>query len=199
MAFRHTWRLLSKNIIPAMSVGIVFARSDEKKDTEGEKIIKVQMPNFDKLNYDFMIKQSAVEVINSASQALTIAYIAIESTSREYRLLLSKLMSLIEETLIYEVSEEHEDLIIAARSDVNNKKIILNDLLIYMDYVQRMVEAASVVSNSAGMENLAMTLCERMDDALKNKNREIRDNNLLEKQYNNLQEKCVTEKQDNNL
>lgn len=68
-----------------------------------------------------------------------------------------------------------------------------------MDYVQRMVEAASVVSNSAGMENLAMTLCERMDDALKNKDREIRDNNLLEKQYNNLQEKCVTERQDNNL
>lgn len=63
-----------------------------------------------------------------------------------------------------------------------------------MEYVQRMVEAVSVVSNSAGMDNLAMTLCQRMDDALKNKDRELGDNQLLEKAYYRLQEKCIKER-----
>ncbi|XP_057329510.1 uncharacterized protein LOC130670230 [Microplitis mediator] len=191
MAFRQTWRLLAKKFIPVMSAGILLARCDDKQKLENESIVKVKVPNLDKLSYDYMIKQSAVDAVNSASQALTIAYTAIESTSREYRLLLSQLMSLMEDTLIYEVTDEHHDLIIAARSEVDTKKKILTDLIIHMDYIQRMVEAVSVVSHSAGMDNLAMTLCERMDDALKNKDREIRDNKLLEKEYYSLQEECI--------
>ncbi|XP_008543186.1 uncharacterized protein LOC103568210 [Microplitis demolitor] len=193
MAFRQTWRLLAKKFVPAMSAGILLARCDDKKKFENESIVKVKVPNLDKLSYDYMIKQSAVDAVNSASQSLTIAYTAIESTSREYRLLLSQLMSLMEDTLIYQVTDEHEDLIIAARSEVETKKKILTDLIIYMEYVQRMVEAVSVVSNSAGMDNLAMTLCQRMDDALKNKDRELGDNQLLEKAYYRLQEKCIKE------
>lgn len=63
-----------------------------------------------------------------------------------------------------------------------------------MDYVQRMAEAATIVSHSAGMDNLAMTLCERMDDAIKHKDREILTNKKLEQEYFNIEERCVKER-----
>lgn len=63
-----------------------------------------------------------------------------------------------------------------------------------MNYVERMAEAVTVLSQSAGMDNLAMSLCERMDDALKHKAQELRENKQLEGEYHKLQEKCVKER-----
>ncbi|KAK0163470.1 hypothetical protein PV327_007145 [Microctonus hyperodae] len=198
MALRQAFRTLFKRCIPVTyGVGLLFAHCDENKlPNDKEKLVKLELPNVEKLSFDYLIKHSVIDTVNSTSQALTVVYSAIESTSKEYRALLSQLMSLMEDTLIYEVNDEHQDMIIAARCEMQNKKKILGQLIGHMDYIQRMAEAVTIVSHSAGMDNLAMTLCERMDDAIKHKDREILTNKKLEQEYFNMEERCVKESQD---
>ncbi|XP_034941833.1 uncharacterized protein [Chelonus insularis] len=190
MALRFIIRTLTKRTA-AYGASLIFVQCQENIYKNEENVTKVDLQKFERLSYDSLIKQSTVDAVNSASQTLTVASSAFECTCKEYRLLLSKLINLIEDTLIYEVSDEHRDLIIAVRCDVNNKKKLLMELLGFMDYVQRMVEAVSIVSQSAGMDNLAMSLCERMDNALKYKEQELKSNTKLEKEYSYLQEKCA--------
>lgn len=39
----------------------------------------------EKLSYDYMMKQSALDSVNSVSKMLTITFAAVEATSKEYR------------------------------------------------------------------------------------------------------------------
>lgn len=60
-----------------------------------------------------------------------------------------------------------------------------------MDYAQKMGVAATEASYMVGLDNLSMTLAQRMDDALNNMNREIKRNAVLELEYAMLQEECI--------
>jgi len=54
------------------------------KPSENEKL-KLEPPDIKKLTHEYMIKQSALDAVNSATQALTITYMAIIDLSAAYR------------------------------------------------------------------------------------------------------------------
>ncbi|XP_011310915.1 uncharacterized protein [Fopius arisanus] len=195
MAFKYVMR----SFLRMRGAAMVAAGSFAKFETEDgrtdppreEQRVRFQVKEFEKLSFDYLIKQSSIEAVNSASQALTVTYTAIESTSKEYRKLLGQLINLMEETMIFEVSDDHRDLIIEVRMEMQDKKEVLTQLLGYMEYVQKMAEAVTNVSFLAGMDNLSISLSERMEDAQKQKEREVKDNEKLEKEYYKIQEQCV--------
>lgn len=55
-----------------------------KKPSADQKLT-LEQPDPKNLSFDYMIKQSTVDAVNTASQVLTVTYSAIEATSREYR------------------------------------------------------------------------------------------------------------------
>ncbi|XP_063976191.1 uncharacterized protein LOC135162037 [Diachasmimorpha longicaudata] len=193
MAFRYAMRSLCKmRGVTMVGIGI-FAKCEgfETSGLKEEQRVKFQVKDFEKLSFDYLIKQSSIEAVNSASQALTVTYSAIEITSNEYRELLGQLINLMEETMITEISDEHQDLIIEVRLEMESKKEVLTRLLGYMEYVQEMAKAVTNVSFLAGMDNLSISLSERMEDAQKQKEREVCDNKKLETEYYKIQEQCV--------
>lgn len=138
-----------------------------------------------------MIKQSTIDIVNSTTQALTVTYAAIETTTKEYRNILSKLITLLEETTMYEVSDSHWDYIVAVRSELQEKKETMTQLVGYMDQVHKMALTASEVCYLAGMDNLSMTLCQRIDDALRNVQKEMDQVQKLENDYRYVQQQCI--------
>lgn len=60
-----------------------------------------------------------------------------------------------------------------------------------MESVQRMAESVTTLAYLSSLDNLSLTLCERMDDALRQKDNQVRENKKLEKEYIGLQEKVV--------
>ena len=65
-----------------------------------------------------MIQQSTIDAVNSATQSLTVTYTAIMKTSKEYKELLHELITLSRETLEFNVSDSHWDMIVELRSQV---------------------------------------------------------------------------------
>lgn len=104
---------------------------------------------------------------------------------------MSKLISLLRETAIHEVTDEHWDLIVMVRAEVQSKKQVVQKLVDYMSYVHKMAEAATEISYLSGMDNLSTTLCDRIDDALNKMQHEIDKNKMLEDEYSRVQEECV--------
>ncbi|KOC70638.1 hypothetical protein WH47_03654, partial [Habropoda laboriosa] len=78
-----------------------------------------------KLTPEYMIQQSTIDAVNSATQSLTVTYTTIMKTSNEYKTLLSELITLSRETLEFNVSDTHWDMIVELRSKVQNKKEML--------------------------------------------------------------------------
>jgi hypothetical protein len=60
-----------------------------------------------------------------------------------------------------------------------------------MDYVHKMSEAASEISFLAGMDNLSITLTQRIDDALIKIQAEKNSNSELEKEYIKVQKESI--------
>ncbi|EZA47657.1 hypothetical protein DMN91_012573 [Ooceraea biroi] len=192
MAMRQVLKKLLRNVKPAMyTSSILFAHCvSPDKPSENAKL-KLELLDVKKLTYEHMIRQSALDATNSATQALTVTYMAITHLSTEYRTLLKELISLHEETLNYNVSDVHWDAIVETRNQMQLKKEGIMNLTGYMDYVHKMAEAASMLSYLSGMDNISNTLQQRIDDALNKIKVEIESNAELEREYLRIQEQCI--------
>ncbi|XP_032689331.1 uncharacterized protein LOC116852782 isoform X2 [Odontomachus brunneus] len=196
MAMRQALRKLLKNITPAMySSSLLFAHyTPSEKPSEKDKL-KLDLPDIKKLTYESMIQRSALDAANSATQALTVTYMAIKNLSTEYRTLLNTLISLLMDTLNCNVSDAHWDLIVEIRTEMEEKKQTLMKLTGYMDYVHKMAVAASELSFLSGMDSLSNSLCQRIDDALSNVKIEVESNLELEQAYRHIQQQCIKNKE----
>ncbi|KAG7199399.1 hypothetical protein KM043_014030 [Ampulex compressa] len=192
MSLRQTLRLLLKKPgILVCSTGLLFGNdAPPKKPTVNDKL-KFETPDFRKFTQEYIIQQSTVDAVNSASQVLTTTYMAIVTASNEYKTTLNELISLLEESLQYKMTDEHAELIIVQTSELHNKKDILNKLTGYVDYAFKMAEAAAEMSYLSGMDNLAITLSQRIEDALKNIKLESVSVLELEAEYRRMQERCI--------
>lgn len=200
MACRRILNLLCKTNRPiwfAMASSFIQYDPDKKPNSE-EKINlqDLQAPEKKDLSFDYMMKQSAIESVNSASQTLTVTYSAIEAVSKDYRKLLVNIISLLQESLIREVSDEHWDVIVLVRGEMQKKKQTINRLVGYVEYVQKMAVATTEVTFLTGMDNLSVTLCQRIDDAVNNIQKEIAQNKILEEEYTVIQQKCILKDKD---
>ena len=63
----------------------MFTNPDPPKEPTIDQKLQFEPLNASHFSYDYLIKQSSVNAVNSASQVLTVTYTAIEATSREYR------------------------------------------------------------------------------------------------------------------
>ncbi|KYQ54312.1 hypothetical protein ALC60_06858 [Trachymyrmex zeteki] len=198
MAMRQILTKLWKNISPAMyTSGMLFAYCTSfDKPSENEKL-KLDPPDIKKLTHEYMIKQSALDAANSATQALTVTYIAIIDLSIAYRILLNELISLLEETIIHNVNDAHWDLIVEVRNEMQDKKEKITRLATYMDYVHKMAVASAGLSYMCGMDSLTSTLQQRIEDALGKVKAETDSNTELERTYWCIQEQCIKGSKEN--
>ncbi|XP_017883797.1 uncharacterized protein LOC108627203 isoform X2 [Ceratina calcarata] len=146
-----------------------------------------------KLTPEYMIQQSTIDAVNSATQSLTVAYTAIMKTSSELKILLTQLICLSRETLEFNVTadESHWDMIVELRSKVQSKKELLTKLTGYVEYVHKMAVAASEISYLSGLDNLSISLTQRIDDALQNIKEEVNHIAILEQEYCDVQRACI--------
>ncbi|XP_014212210.1 uncharacterized protein LOC106642086 [Copidosoma floridanum] len=195
MAYRNIFKQLLNNLRPIHPVVIyattVFISPDPPKNPNDDQKLIFETPNASNLSYDYLFKQSTVSAVNSASQTLTVTYTAIETTSREYRKLLNRLISLMNEAIMHDVSDAHWDEILEIRSQIHEKKKLLTKFIAYMEYVHKMSEAASEISFLAGMDNLSTSLTQRIDDALRKVQIEKQSNSELEHEYVRIQEEAI--------
>ncbi|XP_046431523.1 uncharacterized protein LOC124185132 isoform X3 [Neodiprion fabricii] len=181
MACRQVLKAIIRRTWPIMYASTtLFVNSTSTQKPCADQKLTLEPPDSKTLSYDYMIKQSTIDAVNTASQVLTVTYSAIESTSRDYRNMLTKLIVLVRETLTYEVCDSHWDMIVEVRAEVQLKKEILT-----------MAVAASETTYLAGMDNLSTTLCQRIDDALINMQKEIDLNKVLEEEYCRVQQQCI--------
>ncbi|XP_018397226.1 PREDICTED: uncharacterized protein LOC108775383 isoform X1 [Cyphomyrmex costatus] len=192
MVMRQVLTKLWRNISPAIyTSSILFAHCTSfDKLNENEKL-KLDPPDIKKLTYEYMIKQSALDAANSATQALTVTYMAIIDLSVAYRLLLNELISLLEETIIRNVNDAHWDLIVEVRNEMQDKKEKITRLATYMDYVHKMAVASAELSYMCGIDSLSSTLQQRIEDALAKVKAETDSNTKLEQAYWHIQEQCI--------
>ncbi|XP_011152380.1 uncharacterized protein LOC105191004 isoform X2 [Harpegnathos saltator] len=196
MAMRHTLRKL-RNISSVMySSGILFTHCTLSEKLNEKEKLKLEPPDIKKLTYESMIQCSTLDVVNSATQALTVTCMAIINLSTEYRTLLNKLISLLTDTLNHDVSDVHWDLIVEVRTEMEEKKQILMKLTGYMDYVHKMAVATSEISFLSGMDSLSNLLCQRINDVLDNVKKEVESNLELEQAYRHIQEQCIKNSKD---
>lgn len=195
MSMRQTLGKLLKNIRPAMyTSSMLFAyctSSDKPSDKPTNKKLQFEPLDMKKLTYEYMIKQSILDTVNSTTQTLTVTYMAITELSTEYRTLLNKLITLLEETLIYNVNDKHWDSIVELRNEIQNKKEKLMKLSDSMEDVYKMAIAASQLCFLYEMENLNNTLLQRIDDAMHKVKIEADTNKQLESAYCHIQEQCI--------
>lgn len=60
-----------------------------------------------------------------------------------------------------------------------------------MQYVRKMADSATEICYTYGMNNLCSTLSQRVHDAIKNVEKEIYNNQELEKEYLCIQQECI--------
>ncbi|XP_076662074.1 uncharacterized protein LOC143365614 [Halictus rubicundus] len=201
MVLRQIVRTLLKRAAPAMyATSFLFEnQSETKRPTVNDKL-NLEPPDIKKLTVEYMIQQSIVGSINNATQTLNVAYMAIMRISSEYKSLLNTLITLLNETLEYHVKDEHWDLIVETRSEVQSKKEKLNKLTGYIQYVQRLVVAASDLSYLSDMDNLSFSLSTQIENIEKSIQEEIERIAVLEQEYCDIQEKCIrhSNKEDSN-
>ncbi|XP_033209682.1 uncharacterized protein LOC117168277 isoform X1 [Belonocnema kinseyi] len=192
MACRRALNLLFRRNRPILfGIASSFIQYDPSKKPNANEKVSLEPPDVKNLSFDYMIKQSAIEAANSASTVLTVTYTAIEETSKEYRNLLVNLICLLQETQMVNASDYHWDRIVTTRLEMQKKKQALTQLVGYMEYVQKMAVAASEISFLSGMDNLSTTLCQRIDDAVNNVQKEVTQNQILEEEYTIVQEQCI--------
>lgn len=63
-----------------------------------------------------------------------------------------------------------------------------------MDNVQRMAESVTTLCYLSSMDSLSMSLCQRIEDALRQREHQVQENIKLEKQYYLLQEQIIKSK-----
>lgn len=119
MSLRQLLRVLLKRASPVMyATSFTFVNQPEtNKPTENDKL-QFEPVDIKKLTPEYMIQQSTIDAVNSATQSLTITYTAIMKTSKEYKELLCELITLSRETLEFNVSDSHWDMIVELRSQV---------------------------------------------------------------------------------
>lgn len=165
-------------------------QSENKRPTVNDKL-NLEPPDIKKLTVEHMIQHSIVGSINNATETLNIAYMAIMRISNEYKSLLNTLITLLNETLEYHVDDKHWDLIVETRSEVQSKKEKLNKLTGYIQYVQRLVVAASDLSYLSDMDNLSCSLSMQAENIEESIQKEMTNIAILEREYNDIQEKCI--------
>ncbi|XP_070160937.1 uncharacterized protein [Polyergus mexicanus] len=191
MSRRQIFGKLLKNISPAMyTSSVLFTYCTSDKPSTNKKI-QFETLDMKKLTHEYMIKQSILDAVNSATQTLTVTFMAITDLSIEYRALLNKLISLLEETLTYNVNDEHWDLILKLRNEMYNKKEKLVKLSDSMEDVYKMAIAVHQLSSLYDMENLSNTLLQRIDDAKCKVKAEVDSNKQLEHAYWRMQGQCI--------
>lgn len=62
----------------------VYCTSDKHSDEPINKKLQFKL-DMKKLTYEYLIKQSILHTVNSATQTLTVTYMAITELSTEYR------------------------------------------------------------------------------------------------------------------
>ncbi|KAK2588318.1 hypothetical protein KPH14_004335 [Odynerus spinipes] len=196
MVFRPLLKLLSRQTAPVICFSPLLVNCSSQTDSIKSEVNKLKLPDVNSLTYDYMIKQSTINAVNNASELLTITYTAIEAASIEYRSLLIRLIDLHKDTIEYHVDTSHWDAIVQIRGEIQDKKQMLTDLINFMEYVRKMAESASEICFSYGMNNLCSTLNERINDAVKNIEKEIYNNQELEKEYSYVQQQCIIKTKD---
>lgn len=183
MSLRQLLRVLLKRASPVLyATSYTFVNPpDPRKPTMDDKL-QFEPVDVKKLTPEYMIQQSTIDAVNSATQSLTVAYTAIMKTSSE-----------LKETLEFNVvnDENHWDMIVDLRSKVQSKKELLTKLTGYVEYVHKMAVAASEISYLSGLDNLSISLTQRIDDALKNIKEEVNHIAILEQEYRDVQRACI--------
>ncbi|OAD60625.1 hypothetical protein WN48_05142 [Eufriesea mexicana] len=189
---RQLVRVLLRRARSAMYVtGITYVNQPETSKPTVDDKLQFESIDIKKLTPEYMIQQSTIDAVNSATQSLTVAYVAIMTTSNEYQTLLSELISLSRQTLEFNVNDTHWDMIVELRSKVQSKKEILNKLTGYIEYVHKMAVAASEISYLSGMDSLSFTLTQRIDDILRNIREKVNHIIILEQEYCDVQKECI--------
>ncbi|XP_017883796.1 uncharacterized protein LOC108627203 isoform X1 [Ceratina calcarata] len=194
MSLRQLLRVLFKRASPVLyATSYTFVNPpDPRKPTMDDKL-QFEPVDVKKLTPEYMIQQSTIDAVNSATQSLTVAYTAIMKTSSELKILLTQLICLSRETLEFNVTadESHWDMIVELRSKVQSKKELLTKLTGYVEYVHKMAVAASEISYLSGLDNLSISLTQRIDDALQNIKEEVNHIAILEQEYCDVQRACI--------
>lgn len=194
MSFRQLFRVLFKRTTPVLyATSYTFVNSpDPRKPTMDDKL-QFEPVDVKKLTPEYMIQQSTIDAVNSATQSLTVAYTAVMKTSSELKILLTQLICLLRETSESNIvnDESHWDMIVALRSKVQSQKELLTKLTGYVEYVHKMAVAASEISYLSGLDSLSITLTQRIDDALKNIREEVNHIAMLEQEYCDVQKACI--------
>ncbi|PBC29586.1 uncharacterized protein LOC107993610 isoform X2 [Apis cerana] len=192
MSLRQFCQLLLKRVGPILyATSSTYINQPETNKPTADDKLQFEPIDIKKLTPEYMIQQSTIDAVNSATQSLTVAYTAIMKASNEYKALLNELISLSRETLELNVNDTHWDMIVELRSKVQSKKEILTKLTGYIEYVHKMAVAVSEISYLSGMDNLSFTLTQRIDDALRNIKKEINHIMVLEQEYCNVQKECI--------
>lgn len=63
----------------------MFTNPEPPKEPKNDQKLQFDPQSALNLSYDYLIKQSTINAVNSASESLTVTYSAIETTSKEYR------------------------------------------------------------------------------------------------------------------
>ncbi|XP_043257081.1 uncharacterized protein LOC122399992 isoform X1 [Colletes gigas] len=196
-------RILLRRAGPVMyATSFVFNNHSESKKPMPEDKLNLEPPDIKKLTIEYMIQQSTIDSINNATQTLTIVHMAVMRTSSEYKTLLNLLISLLRESLEYNLNDKHLDMIVEVRSKVQSEKEKLNKLTGYIQYVQNLAVAASDLSYLSGMDNLSFSLSQQLDDVLKRIKTEVDHIEMLEGEYCDIQEQCIrnsSKTNDNNV
>ncbi|XP_015183698.1 PREDICTED: uncharacterized protein LOC107070222 [Polistes dominula] len=190
-ALRSICKLLFRKTSPVVCLTPLFTNDSSQNDAEITKENKLKLPDVQTMTYSYMVKQSTLKAINNASELLTITFLAIESTSQEYRTSLTKLINLHKESINSDIIDLHEDAMVQIRDEIQKKQDMLMQLVSFMDSVRKMADSATEICYTYGMDNLCSSLSQRIDDAIKNMDKEIYNNKKLEQEFNYVQQQYI--------
>lgn len=190
-ALRSICKLLFRKTSPVVCLSPLFINDSSQNDAEITEENKLKLPDVKTMTYNYLVKQSTLKAINNASELLTITFLAIETISEEYRKSLIKLINLYKESSESGMVDLHEDTMVQIRAEMQNKKDMFMQLVSFMESVRKMADSTTEICYMYGMNNLCSSLSQRIDDAIKNMDKEIYNNQKLEKEFNYVQQEYI--------
>ncbi|XP_043503472.1 uncharacterized protein LOC122525006 [Polistes fuscatus] len=190
-ALRSICKLLFRKTSPVVCLSPLFINDSSQNDAEITEKNKLKLPDVKTMTYNYLVKQSTLKAINNASELLTITFLAIETISEEYRKSLIKLINLYKESSESGMVDLHEDTMVQIRAEMQNKKDMFMQLVSFMESVRKMADSTTEICYMYGMNNLCSSLSQRIDDAIKNMDKEIYNNQKLEKEFNYVQQEYI--------
>ncbi|XP_065353902.1 uncharacterized protein LOC135948518 [Cloeon dipterum] len=189
--FKQPLKVFSTAVLATIPLATpIFCSNQEENMPNNSGLEELKLPEENELSLRKMLKHSSYNTVDSALQILLLTSAAISEASQKYRECVGNEVIVLNQELEVR-SLELNDLSIALRVEAKEADSRLQDLVLLMQFVEKLVDAAAEVSFLTGAEQHSFALSNAAHEAKRQIAEELEKNKEAETELRGLQAKVI--------